>query len=81
MLPILTFLIRFFLPIMVAIDSVHVSPVATVAMPVPGTPATQIESRCLDEGNEGMTWAVLFAFSRNKFKIGFLALMIYAALC
>jgi len=28
-----------------------------------------------------MTWAILFGFMRNKLKIGFLALMIYAALC
>ena len=53
----------------------------SVASPDSATSVLRIETKCRDEGNEKMTWAILFGFLRNKFKIGFLAFIIYAALC
>ncbi len=66
---------------MVAIGLTVTASVASVASAVRGSTVLQIESRYLDEGTEGMTWVILFGFLRNKLKIGFLALIIYAALC
>ena len=37
--------------------------------------------RVARRGKEGMSWAVLVSFLRNKVKIGVMALVIYAALC
>ncbi len=66
---------------MVGISLTCVASVASIALAVRGANEQQIASWWLDEGNEGMTWAILFGFLRNKFKIGFLTFMIYAALC
>ncbi len=66
---------------MVVIGLLRMASAESVASPVSGTSVLRIETKCRDEGNEKMTWAILFGFLRNKFKIGFLAFMIYAALC